>query len=489
MLIDLQGLFSPDREPHPAVQELKYLQQPVAFKAAPSDSVDKILVNMNESPAVMMNVANRYTFRDLSHLTWAWNVTSDFVVGPIASGPFEVNDETLSEGLELSLKQVVAKVKKEAKKTDLPIKYFLNLRGSLRESTTWAKKGHLLVSEQYELEFEGLGAPEKPSSNGDIAVSGSSLLLVKEDRLAIRVFCSGQEGTPLVTINKATGAIQSYSSVTGKNILASPTELDVAGLVPNFTRAATDNDMGGVEISLGFFLPEPLLIPFLKGYNFLFGLMNVSYLCQWKLHGLDPAFPPKTVCRNIVVKESDNCVEIEAECAAERHGSSHSLFRQHINYSVFSDSRIRVSNRILPCPSLRAIPSLPRVGMTLGLDSSLCNVTYFGRGPHENYPDRQCSAEMDIWATTAKENDFMYIVPSENGSKSDCEWMAFRDNSGFGVCVVPELSTMNFNASLYSQEEFHQAKHTFDLPVRENGKTPVHVNLDHRIMGVGGDTR
>ena len=139
--------------------------------------------------------------------------------------------------------------------------------------------------------------------------------------------------------------------------------------------------------------------------------------------------------------------------------------------------------RCIPCSSLRSIPSLPRVGMSLGLDPSLFNVTYFGRGPHENYPDRKSSAEMGIWSTTAKENHFDYIVPSENGSKSDCEWVAFRDEQGSGVCVVSEQTGMNFNASLYSQEELELAKHTYDLPVRENGKSAVHVNIDSSIMG------
>jgi hypothetical protein len=470
------------------VQELKYLQQPVAFKVAPSQNNRTVSLNVNDPPVIVLDVVNRYTFRDLSHLKWTWNVTSDYAVGLIASGRFDIDGKTISEGLRIPMKQVVPKVTKEAEKAGYPIKYYLNLRGSLKASTAWAEKGHLLVTEQFNLAFDGLPSPEKPDSKKSERVSPGKTLRVKEEGSSINVFLGEKDSTPIVAVDRSTGTIQSYSP-DERSIFASPTETNVAGLVPNFTRAATDNDMGGVEISLGFVLPEPLLMPFLKGYNMLFGSQFLSYLCRWKLHGLDPAFPPATVCESINVKEYDGRVEIEVECAAERHGSSHSLFRQLVTYQVFSDGRIRVTNRVSPSSSLRAIPSLPRVGMSLSLDSSLFNVMYFGRGPHENYPDRQTSAEMGIWATTAKENDFEYIVPSENGSKSDCEWIAFRDESGNGVCVIPEVDTMNFNASLYSQEEFHMAKHTYDLPVRENGKAPVHVNLDHRIMGVGGDTR
>jgi len=486
-----QGLFSPDREPHPAVQELKYLQQPVAFKVSASESSDMPVIRMdvNESPTALLNVINRYTFRDLSHLIWAWNVTSDCATEPIASGSFDITDKTLDEGLVLHLKQVVTRVARETKKREHPVTCFLNLRGSLKEATSWAKKGHQLVSQQFRLEFDGLEVPEKLNSKDDNVPVGASLTVV-EDSSTVRVLPTGKEVAPLVIIDKSTGAIQSFSTPTGKNILASPTEVDVAGVVPNFTRAATDNDMGGPEIYLGFVLPEPLLIPLLSMYNAMFGSQSLSYLCQWKLHGLDPAFPPKIVCRNITtVSKGDGRVEIEAECAAERHSSSHRLFQQIIHYSVFSDGRICVTNQVVPCPSLRAIPSLPRVGMSLGLDSSLFHITFFGRGPHENYPDRKSSAELGVWSTTAKENAFEYIVPSENGSKSDCDWVAFRDESGNGVCVIPEQTSINFSASLYSQEEFHLAAHTYDLPIRENGKAPVHANIDFKLMGVGGDTR
>ena len=444
-------------------------------------------MNANESHTIQFNVINRYTFNDLSHLSWTWNVTSDCGEDPIASGTFDVNNETLNTGLKLSMKQVANRVKKESKKRDYAVAYFFNLRGCLRESLSWAKKGHLLVSQQFRLEFDGLTAPEKPSSKDNNFPS----LQVVDDTSMIRIMRSGEEGPPVAIIDKATGTILAFSTPDGKSILAPPSEVDVAGVVPNFTRAATDNDMGGVELYFGFILPDALLTPLVKAYNLIFGLQCLSYLCQWKCHGLDPAFPPKTTCSKTTVTESANGdrVEIEVETAAQRHGSSHNLFQQTINYTVFDDYRIRVTNHVKPCPSLRVIPSLPRVGMSLGLDSSLFNVTYLGRGPHENYPDRKSGAEMGIWSTTAKENDFEYIFPSENGSKSDCEWVSFRDERGNGVCIVHEQSGMNFNASLYSQTEFHLAKHTCDLPVRENRKFPVHVNIDHKIMGVGGDTR
>jgi hypothetical protein len=42
---------------------------------------------------------------------------------------------------------------------------------------------------------------------------------------------------------------------------------------------------------------------------------------------------------------------------------------------------------------------------------------------------------------------------------------------------------------LHSSDDHHRALHTCDLDARENGKHPVHVNIDHKMMGVGGDVR
>jgi beta-galactosidase len=325
-------------------------------------------------------------------------------------------------------------------------------------------------------------------------------LRVMEDESTIIVSRRGStEGIPFVVFDKHTGTIISFSTPDGKTILAPPSQVDVAGIAPHFTRPATDNDRGGVELIYEHNWPSRLVMPWLKVHSFLYCSDDLSYLYNWRIHGLDPSFPPKTICRNIKASDSTdgNQVRIETECAILRHDSSDELFRQHILYTVYVDGRIHMRNHVIPNKWIQNIPSLPRVGLSLNLDSSLFNVQYFGRGPHENYPDRKAGAEMGIWSTTVKENDFQYIVPGENGSKSDCHWVAFRDRNGDGICVASSESEqsedapagVSFSASLYSQEEFHLATHTCDLPIRENGSSPVNVNIDHKMMGVGGDVR
>lgn len=100
--------------------------------------------------------------------------------------------------------------------------------------------------------------------------------------------------------------------------------------------------------------------------------------------------------------------------------------------------------------------------------------------------------------TSPEDMGYDYIVPGENGSRSDCQWTTFRsDKDGDGIRVTGLANTAkkgtgcssyySFSALLHSSGELHAATHTCDLKSRRNGDAPIHVNLDHDLMGVGGD--
>jgi evolved beta-galactosidase subunit alpha len=85
---------------------------------------------------------------------------------------------------------------------------------------------------------------------------------------------------------------------------------------------------------------------------------------------------------------------------------------------------------------------------------------------------------------------YTYIVPSENGSRSDCKWVAFRGVDGTGMCIASERSDgFSFSSLLHSASELDAAGHTCDLEIRKDGEHPIHCSIDHRLMGLGGDTR
>lgn len=268
------------------------------------------------------------------------------------------------------------------------------------------------------------------------------------------------------------------------------------GIAPNFTRPDTDNDRGGVEVVRGFF-DWPVIIDFAfrKGQIEKFLRLengpvdlNRSFSFHWNAIGLSASNPPSIKCIHFEARSRDEnfIVDVESKSLILA-ASGKALIAVTTRYEVRTDVRIDVSSLIKPSELLHDLPSLPRIGNCFVLRPSLCHISYFGRGPWENYPDRKSSAHVGIWKSTPLEMHVNYIVPSENGNRTDCRWVCFLDDDGSGLMIVSNEGLFCFSASLWSQEELHKAKHTVDLESRLNGENDVHVNIDHALMGVGGD--
>jgi len=75
-----------------------------------------------------------------------------------------------------------------------------------------------------------------------------------------------------------------------------------------------------------------------------------------------------------------------------------------------------------------------------------------------------------------------YIVPQENGNRTDVRWMYLSDNAKQGLLVVAD-SLLSMNAWPYPEEEFSRVKHLHEM--KEAGF--VTLNIDLIQMGVGGN--
>jgi beta-galactosidase len=119
---------------------------------------------------------------------------------------------------------------------------------------------------------------------------------------------------------------------------------------------------------------------------------------------------------------------------------------------------------------------------------------WYGRGPHESYPDRKLGARVGRYRGTVAEQQVPYIRPQENGNKTDVRWVALTDDRGVGLLAVgmPHLSVSahhnvleDFESPEAGYKERHEAvnRHVTDVKPRDL----VSLNLDHRQMGVGGN--
>ena len=463
-------MFSPDREPHPAVSEIKYLQQPVTFSF---DRDVEVPIDGN-SASVVLRAQNRYTFRDLSHLNWSWHLMSNRSTDPIHSGFFELPSRHDAHDIVIILDGAVGKVHDlEKSRPKNGNTYFLNIRGFLATEESWASEGHLLVQEQFKVNFTftKIVAHSAPSR-----VTEKAILRVQETKTQVLITASG---AMFAIIDIQTGALIDYSPRLN-NLLAGPARA-------NFTRAATDNDRGGMELTLDFIFPFKVD----KFFEKIWGTEDFSFYSHWKRAGLTESTPPTITCSNIRVTPGQDKVDVVGIYSVNNARNKAHIFQVTAHFGFFSDKRVCIAYHVAPQRALRDATSIPRVGLNMQLDESLNRIQYYGRGPHENYPDRKASAEFGVFKTTPEEMSYLkYIVPSENGSRSDCEWISFRTKNDEGLCLVckdDDARDGNFScsASLYSNSELDLATHTRDLPYRKQGA--IHVNIDHRLMGLGGD--
>ena len=137
---------------------------------------------------------------------------------------------------------------------------------------------------------------------------------------------------------------------------------------------------------------------------------------------------------------------------------------------------------------LRSIrPELPRFGIRFAIPGNYENLQWFGRGPHENYCDRNTSAYVDLYESSVSEQYFPYIRPQENGYKTDTRWMTLTDDNGNGI-IIDGLPEFSFSTLHNSIEDFDQGtkqnyRHTNDIELRDE----IFITLDLKQMGVAGD--
>src|SRR5207237_4315022 len=93
-------------------------------------------------------------------------------------------------------------------------------------------------------------------------------------------------------------------------------------------------------------------------------------------------------------------------------------------YTVRGDGSVEVESSFTPGEQ---VPELPRFGMQLRLPGELRAVTWYGRGPHENYWDRNSGAAVGRYASAAEELFVPYIEPQESGNRTDVRWVTFTD--------------------------------------------------------------
>jgi beta-galactosidase len=151
---------------------------------------------------------------------------------------------------------------------------------------------------------------------------------------------------------------------------------------------------------------------------------------------------------------------------------------QDVTYTVRRDGAIVLEQRFrVP----KGLENLPRVGVAMVLPAGLERLTWLGRGPGENYIDRNTGSPVGRYDSTVAEQYVPYIVPQDCGNHTDVRWLAVRDEQGTGLLVTAR-PVMEFTALHYATDDLYAAGHTNELTPRDQ----VHLHVDVKQRGVGG---
>ena len=126
--------------------------------------------------------------------------------------------------------------------------------------------------------------------------------------------------------------------------------------------------------------------------------------------------------------------------------------------------------------------SLPRLALQTMLAPGLENVEWYGRGPMENYRDRNSAAFVGRYKTTVDGMREHYVRAQTMGERTDTRWLQFTDADGKGLRIVAD-GTFDFSAQHYTDRELWQVKYGHDLDkIRRN---EVVLTLDCIQRGIG----
>ncbi len=127
-------------------------------------------------------------------------------------------------------------------------------------------------------------------------------------------------------------------------------------------------------------------------------------------------------------------------------------------------------------------PELPRFGVRVFLNKNLSEASYYGMGPQESYRDKHRAASHGLYRSAVKDLHEDYIMPQENGSHFDCDYVELY-NGRYGIAAVSE-TPFSFQASNYTQEMLAQAKHNYEL---EESDSTV-LCIDYALNGIGSNS-
>lgn len=369
-----------------------------------------------------IEIYNEYFFRDLSAYYLSWELLANGKV--VRTG--RVDDLKVEAQQKATMKLELGEMCPEAEWL-LNVSYQLKNREGLLAAGHTVAKNQLAITE-YQMpstELANSTAVNQKTVVPQLLENDYNYLIVKGEQFQIE-------------FNKHTGYLCKHD-VNGVSMIQ-----EGAALTPNFWRAPTDNDFGA-------------------------GLQNKFR--AWKNPGIK--------LTSLAKKIENEQVVVEAAYTMEKVSAQLML-----TYVINNKGAIKVTQKMTTTPGAE-VAHLFRFGMQVAMPKSFDTVEYYGRGPIENYSDRNHSTDLAIYRQTVEEQFFSYIRPQENGTKTDIRWWKQLNVSGNGWHIAAD-APFSASALNYTIDSLDDGQHKGQSHSEEVKKADLtNLCIDKAQMGLG----
>lgn len=330
-----------------------------------------------------VNVYNENFFRDLSAYYAEWQLLANGEV--VQTGMIQNLDVAPQETKTFQVGYNAAGICEDKE-------LLLNINFKLKHAETLLPAGFSVAKNQ--LTIRPYKMPELSLTNASETHIVTALPVVKEND---RNFLIVEGNRFRLDFSRKDGFLCRYEA-------AGMTLLKEGGkLAPNFWRAPTDNDMGA-------------------------NLQN-KY-AAWKNPGLKLVSLTGQMENEMAVVKAVYTMDVVKA-------------KLYLTYTVNNEGAIKVTQKMETDPSAQ-ISDMFRFGMQLQLPKCMDRINYYGRGPLENYADRNNVTDLGNYRQTVDEQFYSYIRPQETGTKTDIRWWKQTNRSGNGLLFISDAS---FSAS------------------------------------------
>lgn len=305
----------------------------------------------------------------------------------------------------------------------------------LKDKTGWAPAGFPVAQEQFVLHENAL-----PESD----VRNRGKLSIMEQNNTLRVIGKNFEAA----WDLQNGDMLSLRYKSREMLAPFPSGEYLPMPLPQFFRAPTDNDKG-----FGNWLAK-----------------------DWKNNHIDSMDITTKSVRHYI--REDGALVIEAE---KINNYLAGAITTRLQYTLNQEGTIDLKATFNPAGRL---PDLPRMGIALALQPGMENFSWYGAGPHENYPDRQASATMGWWQSTVTAQFVNYPRPQDSGNKENVKMLTLSDPGGKGLRIEAIGKPFSASAVHFTVQDLYTETHNCNLIPRKE----TILNLDAALMGLGNSS-